>query len=679
MKILIVDDHEENRYLLEALLRGQGHEVVSATDGAEALEKALHDDFDMIITDILMPRMDGFQLCREVKKNEKLKKIALVFYTSTYIDPKDEKFALSLGAEKFIIKPTEPDVFIEILKAVIRSYQTGTPVAPKPVVEEEAVYLKEYNERLIRKLEDKVVRVESINKGLGESEKKYRELIDTANDAIGTIGPTGYFSFVNPKFCEMTGYSKEEAKELHFSKLVHPEDSAMVTENLRKRLSGEEVPRDYEFRGLTRAGETIYVDINSSIIESEGKIVGILGIIRDITERKQAAEEKEKIQVQLLQAQKMEAIGTLAGGVAHDFNNLLTAIQGYTDLAMMKVDETDPLYRDLKQIHLAAVRAASLTRQLLLFSRKQPMDFTPLGINRMVDDLLKMLERLIGEDIATKTELDSDPWTVRADKGNIERVIMNLAVNARDAMPEGGELTIKTENVILDDEHCKLIPESRPGKFVCLSVGDTGVGMDKGSIEHIFEPFFSTKETGKGTGLGLSVIYGIAKQHEGWINVYSEPGRGSTFRFYLPAFSIKVEDETKEAISLKELQGSGERILLVEDEEGVRKLAMRVLGENGYVVFEAANAKEALDIFEREEGKIHLAFCDVVLPDRTGLELVDQLLSRKPELRVLMSSGYADQKSQWPVIRERGFRFLQKPYALPDLLRAIREGIGQAK
>ncbi len=303
------------------------------------------------------------------------------------------------------------------------------------------------------------------------------------------------------------------------------------------------------------------------------------------------------------------------------------------------------------------------------------MEFTPLNIKKMIDDLLKMLERLIGEDITITTHLEPDIWTVRVDKGNIEQVIMNLVVNARDAMPEGGRINIKAENVILEEEDCKAIPESRPGRFVCLSVEDTGEGMDKETMRHIFEPFFSTKEVGKGTGLGLSVVYGIVKQHEGWINVESEVGRGSTFKVYLPVSSAKLEDETEEKISLAGLQGKGERILLVEDEEGVRKFATRVLGENGYVVFEAEDAKEALDIFKREEGNFHLIFCDVVLPDRSGLQLVEQLVSHTGELRVLMSSGYADQKSQWPVIRERGFQFLTKPYALRDLLRGIREAI----
>jgi signal transduction histidine kinase/CheY-like chemotaxis protein len=394
--------------------------------------------------------------------------------------------------------------------------------------------------------------------------------------------------------------------------------------------------------------------------------------VQVIMDRRQAEEEKGKIQAQLLQAQKMEAVGTLAGGVAHDFNNLLTAIRGYVDLVMMKVDESGPFYRNLKQIRNAAIRAAELTRQLLLFSRKQPMEFIHLNINRTIDDLLKMLNRLIGEDIVIRTDLEPDIWMVRADPGSIEQVIMNLAGNARDAMPNGGRLTIKTENVLLDEESCKVFLEAWPGKFVCLSVEDTGAGMNKKTIQHIFEPFFTTKEAGKGTGLGLSVVYGIVKQHEGWINVSTNSGLGSTFRIYLSASSVEPEDEVKEANPLQKLQGSGERILLVEDEEGVRGFASEVLRGNGYSVAEAANVQEALDIFDREKGDFHLIFSDVVLPDKSGLHLVDRLLSYKPELRVLLSSGYTDQKSQWRLIQEREFRFLQKPYALADLLQAVK-------
>ena len=281
--------------MLETLLKGSGYEVVSAKNGVEALEKLKKDFFEMIISDILMPKMDGFQLCRECKSDDTLRKIPFVFYTATYTDKKDEEFALSLGAEKFIIKPADPDVFLSILEGVIKEYQERALVAPKKPIEKEEVYLAEYNKRLIQKLEKKMLDLEKAHKELEESEQKYRELIDNANDAVIVIEPPGFLSFINPKFCETTGYTTEEAKKLHFSKLVHPDDLAMVTENFRKRLSGAEVPRHYEFRVLTKLGETIYVDYNASLIERDGETVGIQAVIRDVTERKRAEKRIEHL------------------------------------------------------------------------------------------------------------------------------------------------------------------------------------------------------------------------------------------------------------------------------------------------------------------------------------------------------------------------------------------------
>jgi len=400
---------------------------------------------------------------------------------------------------------------------------------------------------------------------------------------------------------------------------------------------------------------------------------------KTLAEERLWQEREEGIQAQRIQVQKMEALEMLAGGVAHDFNNLLTIIQGYLDLAIMKVDEADSLHGDLTQIQLASARAAELTQQLLLFSHKQPMGFTSLDINKTVDDLLRKLESLIGENIVISTNLDPNLWTAKASVGNIEQAIMNLVVNARDAMPEGGRLTLKTENALLDEDRCKAIPEARPGKFVCLSVTDTGTGMDKETIQHIFEPFFTTKKAGKGSGLGLSVAYGIVQKHGGWISVYSEPGQGSTFKVYLQALPVEPENESKRATLSHEFRGSGERILMVEDEENIRKIFARALRESGYVVFEAASAEEALDIFEREKEEFHLVFSDALLPDETGPQLAEKLLSRQPELLILLSSGYTEQRSQRPVVGERRLPFLQKPYSLTVLMRAIKETIESIK
>jgi two-component system cell cycle sensor histidine kinase/response regulator CckA len=510
-----------------------------------------------------------------------------------------------------------------------------------------------------------------VEKTLEESEKRYRDLFENANDIIYTHNLTGDITSANRTALSTFGYSLEEALELNIAKLVDPEYLSLASEKIKEKIETRKPTSPYEILCRSKDGKEVWVEVSTRLIEKDGKPLGVEGIGRDISERK-------RLERQLLQAQKMEAIGTLAGGIAHDFNNLLTTIQGYTELAMMKTGETDPLHMNLKRVWHSAVRAADLTRQLLLFSRRQPMEFASLNINKTVSNMLMMLDRLIGENIVASIELEPEVWTVSADAGNLEQVIMNLTVNARDAMPNGGKLTMKTENVHVDRHYCDTYSYARPGNFVCLSIEDTGVGMNKEIVQHIFEPFFTTKEPGKGTGLGLSVVYGIVKEHEGWINVYSEPGQGSTFRIYLPAVSVRVEDEAKEKVSLEKIQGRGERILLVEDEKGVREFAASVLGENGYAVYEAINVQDALDIFEREKGNFQLVFTDVVLPDRSGIELVDELLSRKSGLPVLLSSGYTDDKSHWPKIRERGFQFTRKPYTLRDLLRAIRKSMEQS-
>jgi PAS domain S-box-containing protein len=425
--------------------------------------------------------------------------------------------------------------------------------------------------------------------------------------------------------------------------------------------------------------ETDYTEKDLRLLEViSRKVAGILGarLERDREERRRrkSEAEREKVQAQLLQSQKMEAVGALAGGISHDFNNLLSSIQGYADLAMLKTEEDTPVARDLTQIRQTTTRAARLTRQLLLFSRKHPMEVRLLDVTEIVEDMLSMLRRVIGEDINVETALDADVRCVKGDRSNIEQVVMNLAINARDAMPEGGVMSITTENVTLDEEEASLIADARPGSFVCLTVSDQGVGMDAETARRIFEPFFTTKEEGKGTGLGLSVVHGIVKQHEGWIAVDSEPGAGTTFRIYLPvavglseAAGPEESDQT-----LDRYQGRGQRVLVVEDEDPVRRLVHRVLDENGYEATEAAGAAAALRAFKEAEGSFDLALVDVVLEDANGLELTERLLDMKPDLEVLLNSGYTDDRSHWPEICERGYRFLQKPFTVQGLLRAVR-------
>jgi CheY-like chemotaxis protein len=346
---------------------------------------------------------------------------------------------------------------------------------------------------------------------------------------------------------------------------------------------------------------------------------------------------------------------------------------GYSDLLLTQLGDGNRLRGDIEEIKKTAERAASLTRQLLIFGSKEMLQTKVVNINDVISNMHKMLERFIGEDIELVPVLDPDLKPVKADPTQIEVSLINLAVNARDAMPEGGHLIIKTENVALDENACNMIINAKPGDHAHVSVRDTGIGIEPDILDRIFEPFFTTKPYTNGTGMGLATVYGCVRQHDGCIGVKSIPGSGSTFDIYIPAAEGPHETENDTELSLTELQGGGERILLVEDESRVRNFASRALRENGYTVLAARDAEEGLQIFQMEGDTIKLVFSDVVLPGKTGIRLIEELTYIKPDLKVIMSSGYTGKKAHWELIRERGFRFLQKPYSLVNLLTSIKE------
>ncbi|GMR05026.1 MAG: PAS domain-containing hybrid sensor histidine kinase/response regulator [Thermodesulfobacteriota bacterium] len=514
---------------------------------------------------------------------------------------------------------------------------------------------------------------------LRESETRYRLIHDTAFDAIIIADSDDKIVECNPSAEKMFGYERGELNGEIILKLMpekyrtpHIEGLKRFLDTGRSKVQGKVL----ELEGLRKDGEVFPIELILSNFKVGGRVL-FSGTIRDITERKKAEEEKEIIQTQLNQAQKMEAIGRLAGGIAHDFNNILTTIRGNAELGLELVSKKDPVYPGLSEIIRSVAHASKLTRQLLLFSRGHPLELLPIDINSAVENLLTMLKRLIGEDIEVVVKTGTGLWTVMADEGNIEQVVLNLAVNARDSMPAGGTLTITTENVVLNEEAARKIPGAVAGKSVCLSVKDTGSGMKKEILNRIFDPFFTTKAAG--TGLGLSVVYGIVRQHGGWIDVKSAPGAGTEFRVYLPAIT---GEEKKEAEKIESpppggVSGKGERILLIEDDEGVRTVARETLAEKGYKVFDVGSAGEALDLFEKEGGRFDLIFSDVVLPDINGIKLVEKLLEKKPGLSVLLTSGYVDDKAHWNVIKEKGFGLLQKPYSLTELLETVKKVLGE--
>jgi two-component system, cell cycle sensor histidine kinase and response regulator CckA len=414
------------------------------------------------------------------------------------------------------------------------------------------------------------------------------------------------------------------------------------------------------------------VNVESAITNllREPAVNAMVASTREVTDRK-------KLQEQLQQAMKMEAVGRLAGGIAHDFNNILTVITGNIELARLSLSPSDPLNRPLDQVSKAADSAASLTRQLLAFSRKQIIEPKVLNLNDLVGNVRQMLGRLIGEDIDLVTKLNDDVGKTLADPGQLEQIIVNLAVNARDAMPEGGKLTIETGNATLDESYAGDHPGAEPGDYVYIAMTDTGHGMDIDTREKIFEPFFTTKELGHGTGLGLSTVYGIVNQSGGAIWVYSEPGRGTTFKIYLPAVEERAGKLVKESRSLDRLRGS-ETILLVEDEESVRRMALTILTNLGYRTIEARSGEEALMLAEKHRGKIDLLMTDIVMPGMNGRELSEQLAALCPALKTLFTSGYTEDVIVRHGVIESGLNFIGKPYSLRALAEKIREVVATA-
>jgi PAS domain S-box-containing protein len=523
------------------------------------------------------------------------------------------------------------------------------------------------NARLFDAAQQEIAERKQATHALRESEERFRRMADNIQDGL-TIIEHGKTVYMNDRVCEILGYSKDRLGEMTVLDFAAPEEKVRLKGIMEEARRSAVFPAELVFWIVRQDGSRRCIHNRYSSNLREGKIVGQYVITSDITERKRLEEE-------LLQAQKMEAVGRLAGGVAHDFNNLLTAIRGYTDLLLTDLRDGDPVRVDVKEIDRAAERAASLTRQLLAFSRRQVLQPTVMDLNVTVANMERMLSRLIGEDIDLIAKFAPDQALVRADAGQIEQVIMNLVVNARDAMPHGGKLTIETAKVELDDDYSRRHVGAEPGSYVLLAVSDTGVGMDQEAQSHLFEPFFTTKELGKGTGLGLSTVYGIVKQSGGDIWVYSEPEHGTTFKIYLPSVHDAVEVDLVSSRAIESFEGM-ETILLVEDETLVRGLARRVLERKGYRVLTAHNADGALLICEQHEGPIHLMVTDVVMPGgASGCELAKLLTSLRPEAKVLYISGYTADAIVHHGVLEPDIAFLQKPFTPDVLARKVREVI----
>jgi PAS domain S-box-containing protein len=631
-RVLLVDDNEEDRRLARHTLASDSPDLVpleisGPRDFARALDQA---SFDAVITDSCLAWSTGLAVMAEVRR--RFPDVPVIMFT---------REATEQGAA-------------EGLKAGLDDYVAKSP--------DQAGRLPRAVRAALRRSQERRVAQEALT--------LHRKLFDGVPIGLYRCTPEGKILDANPALAQLMGCG--DPRTLVGTHLVEWAADVADRPRWKAAMEREGIVRGFELRLKRRDGSLFWARESArTVLDSTGRLLYYEGAVEDISDGKQTEEALRRSEEQLRQAQKMEAIGRLAGGVAHDFNNLLTAILGFSDLLRGQLAPSDPRLSHVNEIHQAAERAGQLTRQLLTFSRKQVLQPKVIDLNAVLGDMDKMLGRLIGENIDLVTLPAPDLGRVRVDRSQIEQAILNLALNARDAMPEGGRLTLETQNVTLDETYCREHPSTRPGPHVMLAVSDSGMGMSEEIRSHLFEPFFTTKEPGRGTGLGLPTVYGVVKQSGGHIGVYSQPGQGSSFKIYFP----RVEEAAAGVADppLRGARGGSETILLVEDSDVVRKLAVQVLRTAGYAVLETQAGPQAISAADGHAGPIHLLLTDLVMPEMGGQDLALYLRAARPGLRVLYMSGYTENAAIHQGRIEAGSFFMAKPFTPASLVRRVRE------
>ena len=636
--ILIVDDDQSTRRTLEIVFRRQGYAVETASTGREALQMAEGTTFDIALLDLRLPDMDGIELLRPLKAlHPQMDLIIGTGYGSMHSAVR----ALNDGASAYITKPVDMDQVLSQVQSLLERQEL---VATN-------------------------LRVE---KALRESEARYRQLFEHVPVGLYRATAEGELLDANPAFMQMLACRDRDGLKTIDANTLFTETNDQAP--WRTLLGRGGVLRDHPVTLHRMHGSTLEgLLATQATRDAEGHPILYEGSLIDITELVRAREEQGALRNQLLHSQKMEAIGELAAGLAHDFNNVLTAARLGIDLAMMDLQPDGEANGNLTLAINSLQQGADLARQLLLFSRRSPGNRALVHLNAVVQEQMAMLRRLIGEQITITAHLAPDLWPLLGDQAQLGQVILNLVLNARDAMPEGGTLALRTQNRVLSASTSQSHPGARPGRVLCLSVQDSGMGMPADIIDRIFEPFFTTKAKGQGSGLGLAVVYGVVRDHEGWIDVESSPGQGSTFTIYLPGSDAAqaIESATPEGTARRQAQG--ERILLVKDDDALRQATHIVLSDHGYRVSIAGSVSEALALYEREHRGFQLVFCDATLPDGHGLELARTLARCAPHLPIVLAVGHMDDGANDGGCHAEGVRLLRKPYSLPQLLAIIAQ------
>ena len=618
LKVLIVDDDPRMCDSLEALLSNQGYEIHKSNSGHEAMECLAKTAFDLVLLDIVMPDMNGHQLMGHINSQTPE---TLVIILTGHASVESAIESLRRGAYDYLRKPFEPE---ELLTTV-----------------ENALERKRAEE------------------ALRKSEEKYRSLFEDSRDAVVITNREGKLVDVNQAWLDLYGYTRGEIADLNVGQLyASPDDQSRFQEEIEQKG----FVRDYEFKARKKDETEMDCLITATVRRADDEsILGYQGIIRDIT-------EKKRLEAQFQQAQKMQAMGTLASGIAHDFNNLLMGIQGNASLMLLDKTSGHPGYERLKNIEQGVKSGTRLTKQLLGLAKSGKYEVKPTDLNELIKRSSGMFGRTKKE-IAIHTKYQEGIWPVEVDQGQIEQVLLNLYVNAWQAMPAGGELYLETENVTLDKDYVKPF-DLEPGRYVKVSITDTGVGMDEATQQRIFEPFFTTKDMGRGTGLGLASVYGMIKNHDGMINVESKKGEGTTFAIYLPASKKEI---TKEKELSHEVFRGKETVFLIDDEDMIIDVSQEIIKALGYTVLVARSGKEAIEIYEKNKEKIDMVILDMIMPGMGGRETYDRMKDINPDIKVLLSSGYGIDGEAEEILERGCDGFLQKPFNMKKLSQKIRE------
>jgi two-component system cell cycle sensor histidine kinase/response regulator CckA len=616
--ILFVDDEEANRRAFTWLLRSEGFDVTEAASGTEALQLAAEKP-DLVILDVNLPDMNGFEVCRRLKAHPATTSIPVLHMSARYVKTADKKQGLEGGADGYLVKPVDPEEVVAHVRALLRIHEA-----------EEAA-------RTVA--------------------RQWHATFDALSDALVVLDQAARIIRCNRAMTQLLRRELPDLVGLLYSDVLREAFGRADSECLTRL----EHARCREIAECALAGRWFLLTADP-VLDEDGSVVGCVHLLADVTERK-------RLEEQLRQALKMEAIGRLAGGVAHDFNNLLAVIAGNTGLLLSAMPSGDTRREQLTTIEKAAWRAADLVRQLLSFSRQSELRLRPVQINDCVTETLSFLCRTIDPRIKVEVRTVADLWTVQADPTQINQVLMNLCINARDAMPDGGQLTMETQNVELHEEAAQRHMDARAGRFVCVRVSDTGHGIPPEIQAHIFDPFFTTKEPGRGTGLGLATVFGIIKQHQGWIEWHSTLEQGTRFELYLPAVAEVEHHPLTPPVATVPL-GGHETILVVDDEPVVRNLGRDILVHHGYQVLVASDGLEAVHLYQRYFEQIDLVILDMTMPRLSGREAYQQMTQVNPKVRVLFASGYFGDQPPEPSPGIMGF--LDKPYRVHDLVKAVR-------